>query len=142
MRGQARRHLAAHCLDLVVGMRRGHGEEYPRHAVQHTAGAFQGHECVVEAGRFGLTGDGLDLGQLLRHAALEGRRVMLVFHPVESRELEVQVAFGEERIGTGLSGGGDGLGLGFHGRLSGRFGFGFGAGGDGQGQHRRHCERE
>ena len=65
---------------------------------QGAAAALERHQGVREAGRLRVLGDALHLGELLREALVEGGPVVLLRDLGEGRELERQVAGGEERI--------------------------------------------
>ena len=96
--GELRRHLSSHDFQRVIGVGGDEIEERGADTPQHLARALHGDQGVPEGRRLTPFCDGVDLGALLGHAALEGGREMAVFDPVEVRHLEEQRALREERI--------------------------------------------
>ena len=131
--GQLRRHLTLDGVERVIGVGTGHAEEGGRNPAQHLAAALHRDDGVFKAGRIGLVGDGVDLDQLLAHAFVEGRRVMLVVDLVEGHRMQVKRAWRIERVGLDAGrdrGSGCGCGSGFSRRVG--LGDGLAAGGSGQ----------
>ena len=67
-------------------------------AGQRGAGAFHGHDGVVEIGCGGVGGDALDLGGMLAHRRLDGGRVIGIVDAVEGRRVVGQVARRQQRV--------------------------------------------
>ena len=98
MGGQLGRHLALDRLQRRIAMA---GDQVGKHrpdAPQGAAAAFHRHDGVFEIGRRGGGGDRLDLGQMLGHALVEGRREMLGRDHVERRRAERGGPVGEEGV--------------------------------------------
>ena len=62
------------------------------------AGAFEGHQRVLEGGRLGTGSDGLDLGPVLLHPGVERRTVVLGADLAERRQGEGQSALARKWI--------------------------------------------
>ena len=83
----------------VVAVCRGLVEEHPRDALEQLAALFEGDHRVLERRHVPPTGDALDLRELVGHALLEGRQVMLVGDLGEGRHAEGEGTRFEEGIG-------------------------------------------
>ena len=112
VRGQLWRQLGLDLLHLVIGVGARLREKHARNAAQQLFAAFQGDDGVVETGRFGIVGDGLDFAATFGHALFEGRSIVLVADLVELRELIGQRTRRKERIDRLRLGGLDRLCLG------------------------------
>ena len=114
MRRQQWRDLALHRLHGGVVQRRGVDMEDRRRAAQRATAAFHGRDRVLEARRRGIGGDGVDLGQLRRHAREQRRLEVLDADPVERRDAAIaagprrQQRAGRRRGGAGGGGREDG----------------------------------
>ena len=85
-------------LHPLVGLR---GAEHPEDQFgpgQHPPRSVVSQNHVLERGRIVVRHDGVDLGRMERHAALEGRHEMLRSDPVERRHPVRSVPFGEKGI--------------------------------------------
>jgi hypothetical protein len=76
------------------------------HPGEEPAAPLKGDEGVLEGGGGGVARDGGDLGELLGHAAVQGRGEMAVLDPIKGRVAERQRARLEERVGRGGGRGG------------------------------------
>ncbi len=108
MGGQLGRHVAVNGVERIVGVGALQVLERGLHAGQQLARTLHGHDGVVEGGRLGVVGDGVDFLQLHAHALGEGGCEMLVLDLVEGRVFERQRAGLEEGIAGQRCGGGGG----------------------------------
>ena len=101
VRGELRRDDILDLLEGVVGVGADNGEESFRRTIEQRAGAFHGHDRVVEAGWLHLLRDHIDLGQLLPHSLFESGLVVLVPNEIETRSVIRKRALDEQRIRAG-----------------------------------------
>mmetsp|Transcript_53120 Transcript_53120/g.124204 ORF Transcript_53120/g.124204 Transcript_53120/m.124204 type:complete len:781 (-) Transcript_53120:457-2799(-) len=99
--GEARRVVGAQLQPCRIGVCGEQIEQQRRRACQQASALFQGLHRVGKARGGAVGGDGLDLRQLLGHAAVKRRREMLVTDLVEGREAQRQRAGREQRVGGG-----------------------------------------
>jgi len=95
---QLRGDLFFQLLERVIGIGAGERVEDDLDPRERLAAPFERHQGVVEGGRAGVVGDGLDFGDLLAHARLEGRREVGVLDLVKRRRRERQGDRREQRV--------------------------------------------
>ncbi len=96
--GEPRRVIPSDRLDGIVGVARIEVEEHSADPLEQTAAALQCLDRVGKARRGGRTRDHGDFGDLLLHAAIEGRREVLRPNAIERRHAERQGPAFEERV--------------------------------------------
>ena len=98
MRGEARRVIAVDRVERRVGRARCQIVEDAADPGKRSAAALQGLDRVREIGRLGGGGDHRDLGLVLGHRMVEGRREMLRPDAVEGRQTERRIPGLQKRV--------------------------------------------
>ncbi len=100
--GELGGHALLDLLERVAGVGARHGGEHLVHARQELAAPLERHDGVVEGRRPLPAGDAGDLGELLRHARVDGGLVVAVVDLVEGgRLIEERARFEERVLGRG-----------------------------------------
>src|SRR5580700_1110706 len=93
-----RRVIPSDRLDCIVGVARLEVEEHSTDPLEQTAAALQCLDRVGKTRRCGRTRDRADFGDLLLHAAIEGRREVLRSNAIEGRHAERHGPAFKERV--------------------------------------------
>ena len=98
MRGEFRSHFLVDLLQRWIGVAGVKVRKSALCAVEQTAGAFQGHNGVVECWLFRVVRHHLNFLELIAHAGLDRGREVFVFDLVERRYVIWQRALGEQWV--------------------------------------------